>query len=448
MKEAVYLRSRRAFELAATGDVGRLVTLPQQWDQKIDLGTYVNGDWRTYLATRGFVRGEVDAQTISSRVEHCDPTTAAELVLSAALTHPLTIARGIGLIASEIGVEKARELLVRRECDADPHPGRIEDDAQANDSESVNIAILGARAEAMVPLWAWQELALACANILGVGQLSLTFCGPDLTQGGTSKQRAVKGSDVENRKKTWLKGDADGTISPLRPVAPVFCRGPHNSELSVTLQHFEGLYQDLAQRRILSCPVQKSAHGSQPTPFNVKTRRRSLADSISLHCLLNPGVSHPEWKDPWTAALETVRDIGAPVLMTSFDSMDDEGDRGRSAEVFGTTLSPLSPSSNPCPSDFACGNTSSADTRAPNPFRSFKFDELWERFRTDAAAASTESNDESATAVAAAAAVDLLPSHLAYEAGARFSAGSRLRLIQSNWSARVYLPQHDKASQL
>ena len=436
MKEAVYLRSRRAFELAAAGEVGRLVTLPQQWSQKIGLEIYVNTDWRTYLTTRGFIDGGLDALSLSSRVEDCD-TTAAELVLSAALTHPLTIARGIGLIASEVGVKKARELLVRREC-VDPHRNRVEDDAPKIDLECVNIAILGARAEAMVPLWAWQELALACANILGVGRLSLSFCGPDLAQDGTSKQRAVKGNDVTTRK-ACLNGDGNCAISPMRPSAPVSCKGPNNSDLSVTLQHFEGLYQDLAWRRI-SCPVQEFAQTSPTAPCSVQTRR-SLAESASFHCLLNPGVSHPEWKGPWTAALETVRDIGVPVLMTSFDSMDDEGDRARSLEVFGAALS--SSESYPYSSELACGNTSSNIKGAPNPFRSFKFDELWERSPKNAAS-STECIDESATAVAAA--VDLLPSHLAHEAGARFAAGSRLRLIQSNWSARVYLPQHDNES--
>ena len=457
-------RSQRAFEAASAardgGGAGTAtrITLPRRYE-RLNPSVYLEeADWFSYLSRRGFISDQ-DAQVKERGVvqnnscpEGCvlvpeiydDDANTQVHVLSAALTHPMTIAHGIAQIVDHVGSKaRARELLVSPMTSLDEN----------STTESVAISVLGARAEAMVPGWAWLELALACCTLLDTGHVHLVFCGPALTSDNNNASAAadiVVNSGSSSSSKSVSPSEP---LVPVRHVPPLSHQGPNGEQLTVSMQHFHGFYQDIAHRMV------GAADTTTPSQLAADTLPQCLADTISLHCMLNPGIAHPQWSKGWTGALQTLASGAAadiapssastscgpfdgsrssrrgsttsacaaaarpktPVLMTSYDFKDNAADRARACQFFGMPLHDDDAPDDRTAGGGGGGGRGGADDRTSaaarvNPFRSYKFDALWET--RDAASQRAQAHAKAA-------------------AGA---GGYDLRHVQSNWTTRVYVP--------
>ena len=388
-KDVALSRSSMAREAAAKGALAQF-SLPATATH-LGVDDYLSTEWGTFLQKRGFLQ--------SPEASGGDEATDDVLkhVLSSALTHPLTIAHGIAKIVEAIGLEAATQLLVTA---GDAPRRRRQGQGEASqhaEPPRIEITIVGARAEAGLQPWAWSELALACSNMLEVSNLVLNFCGP-----------ALRGRDGDSLGAT----PNYGLLRPVLPSEPVLCKGSRGEPVSLLMRHYCGFYQDIA---LMPTAEHRVDGGSLQSGS-------PLVDSTTLHCLLNPGITHPQWHDAWTPALELIsasgqrNEVAQPVLMTSFDSLDHDGDSKRAAETFG-------PSTNGVPHDTLHQDACAANGDCSidfNPFRSLLFDELWEN-DSDVQRDSGEAPPKT-------------PEYL-------------LRQVQSNWSARVYLQGDSAGSQ-
>ena len=195
--------------------------------------------WESYLLARGWLmRRRYAAAPPASR-------RAAVDALSTALSFPLTVAASW------------RHLVPAA-------AGRV------------RLCIVGARAEAALPVVFWRELAL----LTGVQHLALDFCGP-----------AVAGSGVEAHR-TW----------PLPAAAQ-----PPATTVELTLEqpgdffHHGAAGAALLQRR----------RGSPPP-----------AGAADAYVLFNPGLGEPGWEHTWRPTLAALAAAERPLLLTALSASD------------------------------------------------------------------------------------------------------------------------------
>ena len=323
---AIHERSKSAFAAAQEDTTTFNSSIRPPSNLNLDLTDYLDSDWYSFLRTRGFLD--------SSTQQH----SVAEHVISASFSHPLTLAHAIA-------------QAINLACDGGTDVDRLQQvkaDMVSHENGKVNICILGARAEADVPLAGWNELALACHNLLDASGIVVSFCGPALRPNSSSPRHDASGPPTSSTE-----------IIPIHKhaTAPIIGDGPNGNQISVALRHFSGFYHDFCHKPIAD------AHNST----------RPLGDSTTLFCLLNPGVAHPAWNESWEPTLKLLTDSGsgAPqprktVVMTSYDHTDDSNDRECAAAYFGHPL------------HSGTGTTHSAAVQI-NPFRNLKFDSLYDR---------------------------------------------------------------------
>lgn len=205
--------------------------------------------WQNYLTERGWLS--------ASALESADKQTrlAGLAVLSAALTFPTSVAR-------------SWDLLITDQHRAHTSPKQL------------RLHVIGARAEAALPVHIWSELAL----LTGVGSLDIEFSGPAAAPEGVAVAR------------TWA--GPDGQRLNLKLAHPDLF---HRSELGQAL---------LAQARDVPAAFHDASHVTLP---------EMLPDAFVL---FNPGLGEPGWERAWAPTMRALLAARRPLLMTALSTGD------------------------------------------------------------------------------------------------------------------------------
>ena len=196
--------------------------------------------WRDYLLERNFLNAKAFA---SAPTEAQDAALAA---LSAALTFPLTMARSFSA------------LFPNQPSPANPR-----------------LMVVGARAEATLPLHFWGELAL----LTETPSLSIDCCGPAAMPGNTPVHQA------------WTSNDGQHRLTVTLRDASLF----HESSMGKALLKGQAL----------------AAHDELPDAF----------------VLFNPGLGEPGWERAWGPSIRALHAADRPMLLTALSPSDAERDR-------------------------------------------------------------------------------------------------------------------------
>lgn len=208
--------------------------------------------WENYLLERGWL----SARAFSTADQQTQ--LAGLAVLSAALTFPLAVARSWATIA----------------------PRR--------DPDSVcRLCVVGARAEAALPVHIWAELSA----LTGVSKLAIEFSGPSADAEGVPAQRKWTGPD--GHEVHLSKGPAD-----------LFHRG----ELGQALL-------ERSRSEASASADSEAGHGSG-VDSHIEA---SLPDAFVL---FNPGLGEPGWERAWAPTMRALLASRRPLLMTALSRSD------------------------------------------------------------------------------------------------------------------------------
>ena len=196
--------------------------------------------WRDYLLARGWLCSEA-FNAADAPTQH-----AALRALSAALTYPLTVARAWSRLALPT-------------------------------DEAVRICIVGARAEASMPMHMWAELPL----LTGASNIALECSGPASAPAGVSAERS------------WSSPSGAQRLSMSLGEADLFHRSATGRALL-----------DRARRGLASAP-----------PLAAE----ALPDA---YVLFNPGFGEPGWERAWTPTLAALHAAERPLLLTALSAAD------------------------------------------------------------------------------------------------------------------------------
>ena len=230
----------------------------------------VADNWKS-LSLRDYIvsRGWVDA----ARFEAADGPSrqAAVALLSSALTFPLTLAR-------------AWPRLLESHPTGGP----------------VRLGVIGARAEASLPIHMWQE----ALHLTGATGLCLEFFGP------AAALPSVRAS-----------GEGGGA---------------HGASLRLELSH-AGLYHESPIGRAMLRRAASGADGDalsdepldEPIDDEAPPAGRSPTGALpDAYVLFNPGLGEPGWERAWAPTVRALCASGLPLLLTALSPADCERDEG------------------------------------------------------------------------------------------------------------------------
>ena len=223
----------------------------QPFDEAVSLG-----NWDVFLYTRSFPSLDSDRS-----LRH----------VSKVLTHPITIASVMHenspykLSNSRLNKEGLRSLTALRQ---NLHPTKASKSLSAGDNDNnIRIFILGARAEATLPLHVWQQLS----HLFPSTSFQLHMIGPEVP-------------------------------SELVKESPTGLATPHAVSSTLSITYHRSLYHDV--HHLLE-------------PFDPYT---------DIFFTFSPGLGHPATRDMWKNTIPRVLDTKCLLVGTGFDQTDIERD--------------------------------------------------------------------------------------------------------------------------